>query len=375
MRALSLLACALLFAPGLRAQYSVSNLPQLGDYQSQRSSSFDRTGANHDYTSIPPGGTVEIFNEDGPGEIRHIWTTIPPWSEVYHLKKIVLRMYWDSEATPSVETPIGDFFGLGLGTYTVFQSALVTVMPDQALNSYFPMPFRKHGRITVTNEGSKEVSDYYWNIDWVRVSGLPASTGYLHAEYRQCTPCQGWYKGNFYGNDFDDARKDPRWFNKSGEDNYVLLTAKGDGQFVGVTFSVFENQWGGWNEGDEMIWIDGEKEPRIHGTGGEDYFNFAWGFSKMASTPLVGLIEFTGWEPGARFSLYRWHLEAPIRFRHDIKVTIEHGHANLRSDNLYSVAYWYQTEPHAPLAPLPRIEDRLPKFKVTGGPGQDPNMK
>ena len=101
---------------------------------------------------------------------------------------------------------------------------------------------------------------------------------------------------------FEEARKDPRWLNRSGEGNYVMLEAKGDGQFVGVTFSVFENQWGGWNEGDEMIWIDGEKEPRIHGTGGEDYFNFAWGFSKMFATPLVGLTEFTGWEP-ARASL------------------------------------------------------------------------
>jgi hypothetical protein len=375
MRALYLLACSVLCAPVLLAQYSVSNLSQLADYQSARSSSFDRSGGNHDYTSLKPGETVEIFNEDGPGEIRHIWTTIPPWSEAYHLKKIVLRMYWDNEQNPSVETPIGDFFGLGLGTYTVFQSALVAVLPDQALNSYFPMPFRKHGRITVTNEGSKEVSDYYWNIDWVRLPSLPLSTAYFHAEYRQCAPCQGWYKGNFYGNNFEEARKDPRWLNKSGAGNYVILEAKGEGQFVGVTFSVFQNQWGGWNEGDEMIWIDGEKEPRIHGTGGEDYFNFAWGFTKLFSTPLVGLTEFTGWEPGSRFSLYRWHLEGPIRFKHDIKVTIEDGQANLRSDNIYSVAYWYQMEPHALLPVLPRIEDRIPKFKNTGGPGQDPNMK
>ncbi len=365
----------MLCSQGLFAQYAIENLPQLPDYQSQRSSSFDRTGGNHDYTSLKAGEAIEIFNEEGPGEIRHIWTTIPPWSEVYHLKKIVLRMYWDNEKTPSVATPIGDFFGLGLGTYTTYQSALLAVNPDQALNSYFPMPFRKHGRITVTNEGSKDVTDYYWNIDWVKLSALPPSTAYFHAEYRQCAPCQGWYKGNFYGNDFSEARKDPRWLNKSGEGNYVILEAQGDGEFVGLTFSVFQNQWGGWNEGDEMIWIDGEKEPRIHGTGGEDYFNAAWGFSKLYSTPLLGLTELHGWEPGSRFSLYRWHLEGPVRFRKSIKVTIEDGHANLRSDNLYSVAYWYQIEPHAPLPDLPRIEDRIPKFKVTGGPGQDPNMK
>jgi hypothetical protein len=363
------------FSLALLAQDSIDRLSQLEDYQSERSSSYDRSGGNGDYRSLKPGETLTIFDADGPAEIRHIWTTLPSWSEAYHLKKVVLRMYWDDETTPSVETPIGDFFGLGLGTYTIFQSALIVVAPDQALNSYFHMPFSKHGRITVTNEGSKEISDYYWNIDWVRLPSLAPQTAYFHAQYRQCTPCQGWYKGNFYGNDFTEAHKDPRWLNKSVDSNYVFLEAHGDGQLVGVTLSVFENQWGGWNEGDEMIWIDGETEPRIHGTGGEDYFNGAWGFSKLYSFPLVGLTEFHGWEPGARFSMYRWHLEAPIRFRKSIKYTIEDGHANLRSDNFYSVAYWYQKEPHAPFLALPPVEQRIPKFEPTGGPGQDPKMK
>ena len=364
-----------LFSVVGHAQIPIDQLSRLQDYESERASSYDRAGGNHDYTSLKAGETVTIFDEAGPGEIRHIWTTLPNWSEAYHLKKVVLRMYWDGETSPSVEAPIGDFFGLGLGTYTVFNSALITVNPDQALNSYFPMPFARHGRITVTNEGDKEITDYYWNIDWVKLRSLPPETAYFHAQYRQCTPCQGWYKGNFYGNDFTEARKDPRWLNKSGEGNYVFLEAKGDGQFAGLTLSVFENQWGGWNEGDEMMWIDGEQEPRIHGTGGEDYFNGAWGFATLYLLPLVGLTEFHGWEPGARFSMYRWHLEAPVRFRKSIRVTIEDGHANLRSDNFYSVAYWYQTEPHATFPPLPPVPSRIPKFKITGGPGQDPNMK
>ena len=199
--------------------------------------------------------------------------------------------------------------------------------------------------------------------------------GYFHAQYHQCTPCQGWYHGNFYGNDFSEARKDPRWHNISGEGNYVFLDADRDGQFVGVTLSVFQNQWGGWNEGDEMIWLDGEKDPRIHGTGGEDYFNAAWGFSKLYSFPLTGLTEFHDWEPGSRFSHYRWHLEAPVRFHKSIRASIEDGHANLRSDNLFSVAYWYQKEPHHSFSPLPPAEVRIPKFVPTGGPGQDPAMK
>ena len=366
---------ALTFSASIsRAQFPVGNLSRLGDYESRRTSSYDRTGANHDYENLKAGGQLVLFDEAGPAEVRHIWITMAS-PEAYHLKKIVLRMYWDGETTPSVETPIGDFFGLGLGTYAVFQSSLIVVAPEKALNAYFPMPFQHSGKITVTNEGSEDASDFYWNIDWVKLPTLPADTAYFHAQYRQCTPCRGWFHGNFYGNEFSEARKDPRWHNVSGEGNYVFLEAKGDGQLAGVTLSVFQNQWGGWNEGDEMIWIDGENEPRIHGTGGEDYFNGAWGFSALYSFPLVGLTEFHGWEPGARFSHYRWHLEAPVRFHKSIRVTIEDGHANLRSDNLFSVAYWYQKDPHDAFPQLPPAALRIPKFIAVGGPGQDPTLK
>ena len=365
---------AWMLTPLAWAQFAVADLSHLRDYSSERSSSYDRAGGNGDYRNLKAGGELTLLDAAGPGEIRHIWITMAT-GEAYHLKKVVLRMYWDQEQTPSVEAPIGDFFGLGLGTYTVFQSALLAVLPDKALNSYFPMPFQHTARVTVTNEGTQDITDFYWNIDWVRLSSLPAETGYFHAQYRQCTPCNGWYHGNFYSNDFSEARKDPRWQNKSGENNYTLLDARGDGQWVGVTFSVFQNQWGGWNEGDEMVWIDGEPQPRIHGTGGEDYFNGAWGFSTLYATPLVGLTEFHGWEPGSRFSHYRWHLESPVRFHESIRASIEDGHANLRSDNLYSVAYWYQKEPHARYPELPPANARIPKFQNVGGPGQDPAMK
>lgn len=368
-----LLSVVLLASPA-PAQFSVDALSRLGDYESRRSSSYDRTGGNGDYRSLKPGEALDIFGENGPAEIRHVWITMAT-GEAYHLKKVVLRAWWDGETEPSIEAPIGDFFGLGLGTYTVFHSALLAVAPDKALNSWFPMPFRKRARMTVTNEGSLAIDSLYWNIDWVSLPSLPSDTAYLHAQYRQCAPCQGWYKGNFYGNSFGEARQDPRWRNRSGQDNYVLLDARGSGQFVGVTLSVFQNQWGGWNEGDEMIWIDGEAAPRIQGTGGEDYFNGAWGFSSLYSFPLIGLTEFHQWEPGSRFSHYRWHLEAPVRFRQSIRVTIEDGHANLRSDNLFSVAYWYQLEPHASTPSLPPVEQRIPRFISVGGPGQDPAMK
>ena len=118
----------------------------------------------------------------------------------------------------------------------------------------------------------------------------------------------------------------------------MVLDTQGEGVFVGMMFSVLNNQWGAWNEGDDMIWIDGQK--RINGTGGEDYFNSAWGFGTLYSTPVVGLIEFAGEQPGSRSTMYRWHLEAPLRFHKSIKVTMEDGQANLRSDNIFSVAYW-----------------------------------
>jgi hypothetical protein len=365
---------AVIFTSSAWGQFSVSDLSQLRDYESRRTSSFDRTGSNGDYRNLKAGGELVLFDEAGPAEIRHIWITMNS-PEAYHLKKIVLRLYWDGESTPSVEAPIGDFFGLGLGTYTVFNSAPLTVAPDKALNSYFPMPFARSARVTVSNEGAQDATDFYWNIDWVKLSSLPDRTAYFHAQYRQCTPCQGWYKGNFYGNDFSEARKDPRWKNASGEHNYSFLEAKGEGQFVGVTLSVLQNQWGGWNEGDEMMWVDGESEPRIHGTGGEDYFEGAWGFSTLFSFPLMGLTEFKGWEAGSRFSHYRFHLEAPVRFHKSIRATIEDGHANLRSDNLFSVAYWYQLEPHAVPPSLPPAESRIPKIYPVGGPGQDVKMK
>lgn len=374
IRAGAALALWLMPAAPMPAQFSVDSLARLGDYESRRTSSHDSGGGNSDYRSVQPGETVVIFDESGPAEIRHVWITMAS-AEAYHLKKTLLRAYWDEEAAPSIEAPIGDFFGLGLGTYTVFHSALIAVAPDKALNSWFPMPFRKRGRLTVTNQGARAIDSLYWNIDWVRLPSLPSGTAYLHAQYRQCAPCRGWYTGNFYGNDFREARQDPRWRNRTGEGNYVFLVAGGDGQFVGITLSVFQNQWGGWNEGDEMIWIDGEDTPRIHGTGGEDYFNGAWGFSSLYSFPLAGLTEFHQWEPGSRFSHYRWHLEAPIRFRKSIKVTIEDGHANLRSDSLFSVAYWYQLEPHLPMPPLPPAAQRIPKFVPVGGPGQDPGME
>jgi hypothetical protein len=332
------------------AQYPAAellgNLTQPHDYVLKRSSSYDRTGGNEDYRELAPGGTLTLLDADGPGEVTHVWMTIAS-REMFHLKKLVLRMYWDGETTPSVETPVGDFFGLGLGDYFLYQSAPLAVGADKALNSFFPMPFQKHARITVTNEGKDKVDAYYFNIDYRAYSHpLAADALYFHAQYRQCAPCTA-IQGN--------AK------NLTGEDNYIWVKAQGRGHFAGVTMSVLENADHWWGEGDDMFFVDGEKLPSINGTGTEDYFLGAWDFGgKPFAYPLFGAPQVGPERAGSRWSVYRFHLDSPITFTKSLRATIEHGHANDRADNYFSVAYWYQTEPHEAFPGLPPVEDRLP---------------
>jgi hypothetical protein len=335
-------------------------------YRLKRISSADPTGGNSDFRTIEPGDTLTLLDEKGPGVISHIWITIAS-DEQYHLKKLVLRMYWDDESEPSVETPIGDFFGLGNGEYFMYQSLPLAVGSAKALNSFFPMPFNKSARITVTNQGVQKVQSFYYNVD-VRIYDRPLApdTFYFHAQYRQCAPCQGWTNDwKLNGDPKVNERK-----NLDGQGNYVFLEATGRGHFVGVTHSVLQNQDDWWGEGDDMIFIDDERLPSINGTGSEDYYLGAWGFAGGPfNYPLFGAPVVGGYVAGSRFSLYRFHLDSPIPFTKSIRVTIEHGHANHRSDNYFSVAYWYQAEPHAKFPALPPVEDRLPKVYVTGGPG------
>ena len=167
---------------------------------------------------------------------------------------------------------------------------------------------------------------------------------------------------------FDYLVDDKR--NLNGEDNYVWMQAKGSGQFVGVTMSVMQNQDGWWGEGDDMFFVDDDATPAISGTGSEDYFLGAWDFGgKPFSYQLYGAPVVGPELAGSRSSVYRFHLDAPIPFRRSFKATIEHGNANHRSDNYYSVAYWYQAEPHAPFPPLPPVDQRLPVVQQVGGPG------
>jgi hypothetical protein len=369
MRKITLLFAVLVLAVPAVAQNLSGLFPDLTQQQNyvlKRVSSYDRTGANADSWKLKAGETVTVFDQAGPGVITHIWFTIAS-GEQFHLKKLVLRMYWDNETTPSVEAPIGDFYGLGLGDYFTYQSFPLAVGSAQALNCYFPMPFRKMGKITVTDEGNRGVDALYFNIDYrAYPTPLPADTLYFHAQYRQCAPCQGWTnQWNSNGDPLVDKKT-----NLDGEGNYVWMEATGRGHYVGVTMSVLQNQDEWWGEGDDMFFIDGEKLPSINGTGSEDYFQGAWDFDDQPFSYLMFGAPVKGVERvGGRYSVYRFHLDSPITFTQSLRATIEHGHANHRSDNYFSVAYWYQTEPHVAFPALPSVEQRLPRIYPVGGPG------
>jgi hypothetical protein len=359
----------------------VASLAMLRNYRAGRFSSWDRTGGNNDSVSEKqPGDVITIADLKGPGQITHIWIALVLGEDTSpnFLKEIVLRAFWDGEENPSVESPLGDFFGLTLGTYFTYQSALTNVSPAYAMNCYFPMPFNRSARLTLVNEGPAKVDNYYFNIDYVSFDQPLKDVGYFHAQYRQEAPCHGWASN--WKSEYDPEINDKK--NLDGKDNYLILEAEGRGHFVGVTQGVLQNQDEWFGEGDEMIFIDDSPAPAINGTGTEDYYNGSTDFRGPAgktqtySYPQIGapFIE-NGERVGGRYCLYRWHLEGPIPFRKNIRVTMEHGHANHRSDNFYTVAYWYQTEPHRKFLPMAKADDRVPRVYAVGGPGIFPAPK
>ncbi len=328
------------------------------NYRTLKQSSYDRTGGNRDSWRIAPGEKRDIFESAGPGIITHIWFTISAQGQ-HHLKELVLRMYWDENSKPSVETPVGDFFGLNLGDYFLYQSAFLNCSSVKALNCYFAMPFRRSARMTITNEGEKPVGAFYSNIDYQLASAFPEQACYFHAQYRQATPNQAV--------SFPAGQPE---INLDGRRNYVFVESRGKGHVMGVTLGVLQNTDAWFGEGDEMVFIDDETKPAINGTGTEDYFCGAWDFggrdgampfaNLYNGAPYIALAERTG----GRYCLYRWHADNPIAFSSSVKHTIEHGHANDRGDCFYSVAYWYQSEPFTEFPPLPPVATRIPALKI-----------
>ena len=329
--ALVLLLAAAAALPG---QDLLEGLGRKQDYRSRRVSSYDRSGGNRDSIVIGPGKTAVLAEIDGPAAIHHIWTTIA--AEPFYGRKIVLRIYWDGEKSPSVEAPIGDFFGVGHGLNRNFVSLPITCSSEgRARNCYWFLPFRKSCRITVENEGTRAVDAFYYYVDYRELAGLPADTPYFHAQYRQDFP----------------PEKDR---------NYLLLAAEGTGHFVGTNLSVLQRSLGWWGEGDDMIRVDGENRPSLHGTGSEDYYSDAWGM-REGQSPFYGCpLQEEDFQAGSKAAVYRFHIPDPVPFTKSIQVSIEHGHANDRRDYLSSVAYWYQTEPHRAFPDLPPVAKRLP---------------
>ena len=325
---------------GLSLTLSLSGqtvLERLGErlpFQSKRVSSFDRTGGNSDAIPIEPGKTAELAAIRGPAAIHHIWVTIS--AEAFYGRKIVLRIYWDGEEVPSVEAPVGDFFAVGHGLNRNLSSLPIANSSDgRARNCYWYMPFRWSCRITATNEGTQPVAAFYYYIDYRELEDIKPDAPYFHAQYRQEFPCE------------------------PGR-NYLILDAVGAGHYVGCALSVLQRSMGWWGEGDDMITVDGEASPSLHGTGSEDYFSDAWGMREDENLYYGCPLQEEDFQAGSKATVYRFHIADPIPFKKTIRVTIEHGHANDRADHDSSVAYWYQTEPHMPFPPLPPAEKRLP---------------
>lgn len=348
---LSSLALLLGAASTSSAQASLGNplagLETLKDFETARASSSDANwkNGNADARPIAPGGTLTLAELEGPGTITHIWFTIAH-DDPFYSSQLTLRIYWDGETHPSVECPVGDFFGIGHGVDKSFVSLPIRVSSDgRGRNCYWPMPFRKSAKVTVTNESAQRCGAFYYYLDWQRQKKLPRDTAYFHAMYRQEFPC---VMGR----------------------NYLLADLRGRGHYVGTVQSVYHSSPGWYGEGDDFFFIDGATEPQLRGTGTEDYFCDGWGF-RQQDGPFYGTPLWEGYNTGDRSSAYRWHIPDPVTFKKSLRVEIEHkGSQTLpdgkvdgfieREDLMSSVAFWYQSEPHQPWPALPAGPERLP---------------
>ena len=285
--------------------------------------------------------------------------------DIHYLRKIIVRMWWDDELNPSVECPIGDFFGVGHGQTVNYWSLPLSMGPrdGKGFNSWFPMPFSINAKIEIENETEEELVFYYY-VDYEEYKVIDGSFGRFHVMWNRENPCKG--------QDYEKLKKKnlkAEMFSKknsSHEDDYIILEAEGEGHYVGCHVDIhnlFETDRFNWpGEGDDYVEID-DNEIILYGTGTEDYFCTAWSPSEYYCSPYFGITLPGGKNWSGRISYYRYHIEDPIYFHKNIKVKIEHGHANQRSDDWSSTAYWYQTEPHKKFKPLLPVDERLPREK------------
>lgn len=324
----------------------------------KRISSYDRTGANADFITIGIKEKFELCNLTCAGIIKHIWMTLAS-EDPYYLRKIILRMWWDNEENPSVECPIGDFFGVGHAKTVNFWSLPLSMSPREGkgFNCFWPMPFSQQARIEIENESDKKVGCYYY-IDYEEYDKMDTSYGRFHTFWNRENPCKGL--------DYEKTKRVKKWHKKNitHEEDYIVLEAKGEGHYVGCHLDIHNLRvtkafnWPG--EGDDYIEID-DGEIILYGTGTEDYFCTAWSPSEFYCSPYYGITMPGGKNWSGKISYYRYHIEDPIYFHKNIKVKIEHGHYNVRSDDWSSTAYWYQSEPHKQFKPLLPVNERLPR--------------
>jgi len=295
------------------------------------------------FVVIKPHETFVMANVQGMGAIQQVWLT-----PAGNWRLAIIRIYWDGETEPSVECPVGDFFACGWGRYARISSLPVCVNPGSAFNSYWQMPFRKSFKVTLENIANENFTVYY-QINYT-LTEIPADAAYFHAQFRRVNPLP--YKSVYT----------------------ILDGVKGWGHYVGtyLAWGVHSNGW--WGEGEIKFYIDGDgKFPTICGTGTEDYFCGSYDFDSKGpdgtvnytefSTPYSGLAQVIRgdghYDVQQRFGLYRWHLLDPIRFEKDLKVTIQAlgwgsgGRYLPLQDDIASVAFWYQQEPHAAFPKLP----------------------
>jgi hypothetical protein len=292
---------------------------------------------------INPGETVQLCDIAGPGTLRHIWMTTQRTPET--LRSLVLRIWWDGQEHPSIECPVGDFFGFAHGKVTAYQSAVHSVGQSAGMNIWLPMPFAKRAKITFTNEGTKAVPLYY-QIDYTTGDRHADDVGRLHVLFR---------------------RENPTTLKKDFE---LLPQRTGKGRFIGSVMGIRALHASWWGEGEVKVYMDGDKEfPTYCGTGSEDYVGLSWG---IQPTPFL----YNGCSLAEKnfVSMYRWHLPDPIAWQKECRITIqqiayEKGLAETQ-DDWCSATFWYEPVPSAPLPPMPDVKARLADVWVEEKPAK-----
>jgi hypothetical protein len=294
------------------------------------------------YIALKAGETATLADITGPGVINHIWMTV----DAAAYRDCVLRFYWDGERTPSVECPLGDFFANVHGLRYNVNSIPVSVNPQGGFNCYWQMPFRRRARITIESQHWKDVRALFYQVDYSMIE-VPEAAAYFHTQWRRSMT----------------THEHP--------EHTILDGVRGRGHYVGTVLAWTQLSDGWWGEGEVKFYIDGDRDhPTICGTGTEDYFGGAWCFTDTFSGPYLGYPLWTRDEGDVpKHGLYRWHVLDPVRFKRDLRVTVQalgwYGDGTFQplTDDIASTAFWYQAEPHAPFPKLPDAEGRWPRIK------------